>query len=123
MEKSQHTSLPWHVDPAVSPHEILCKDGYIGQTNNYKLLGKGDEAENDRLFHANSANAQFIVKAANAYYDLLEAAQLGLIYLTEVDCANGVTGEGFDRHIDEGRVRQAEAINQIQTAIKKAENK
>ncbi len=61
MEQNKHTPIPWTVEPSVDNYGVYYIAEADDQTN---LVDNPTEIDN--------ANAEFIVRAVNNYYDLLE---------------------------------------------------
>lgn len=101
---SKHTSLPWHYidewrgiydSPDIRGAQVRIAE--ITSTPDYK------------------ANAEFIVRACNSYYELVEALEAALPYLQD---QLAIEKAGLDSGFDKGVVQRD--VNKIVKALNKA---
>jgi hypothetical protein len=82
---AQHTNIPWRTHPHAHAHVISVSSGRsVANCGGYTSNIKGEKA-----YEENEANADFVILACNAHYELL-AALRDLLSIAEME---GVVGD------------------------------
>jgi len=108
---SKHSELPWHimtVDVGERDYSILCK-GVCKRGSETPIASSSNNREQD-------ANLEFIVRACNSHYDLLEALE----ELLDAETAEFPPASEGQQAQDDWATRKANARKSAQAAIKKA---
>lgn len=80
MSEIKHTPLPWGI--AHWPeHRIIFKDHVPTTKQAEKVICKMRNVDNDQDNLIRKANAEFIVRACNSHYELVEAVELAYTVL------------------------------------------